>query len=186
MLRLKIVLTTTLFIMILACNNKPQPIINSQVQIKNNGFKDTLEDINKILLQKDRERILAYKKRMAWDMQETQSGLWYSIVENNHSDKAKDNQIVKINYRTELLDGTIAYTTENSTPRQLKIGRTDSETGLQAGLKLMGEGDSAIFIAPPYMAKGLLGDFDKIPARAILVYKVRLLELPKENKSSNR
>lgn len=160
-----------LFILFVACgkSEKPQPRTNFT---KNTGFGDTLRNINKVLIQKDKERINAYAERMSYDMKESETGLRYRLIEKLGQSPITDNDVVTINYRVELLDGTVAYEGE----RKLKTGKTDSEAGLQEGLKMLGKGDSAVFIAPPYLAKGLLGDFEKIPARSILVYKLRVLD----------
>jgi FKBP-type peptidyl-prolyl cis-trans isomerase FkpA len=41
----------------------------------------------------------------------------------------------------------------------------------------MKQGQKAIFIMPPHLAHGLLGDKNKVPPRATLVYDVELLNL---------
>jgi FKBP-type peptidyl-prolyl cis-trans isomerase len=170
----KILLIFLAFITVAACNNS-QDSSPAPVKIESEkAFRDTLENINKILIQKDNERINAYIKRMEWNMKKTETGLRYAVIERNNKEKIKNNDIVTIDYQIELLDGTVAYNSDETGYRKLKIGKTDSESGLQEGLKMLGKGDSAVFIAPPYLAKGLLGDFERIPARSILVYKVRV------------
>jgi len=163
-------------LLIAACNNQaPSP---APVEITSDkAFRDTLENINKILIQKDNERIEAYIKRMDWEIKKTETGLRYALIEQKGNEKIKNDDIVTIDYQIELLDGTVAYNSDETGYRKLKIGKTDSESGLQEGLKMLGKGDSAVFIAPPYLAKGLLGDFEKIPARSILVYKIRVKEI---------
>jgi FKBP-type peptidyl-prolyl cis-trans isomerase len=42
---------------------------------------------------------------------------------------------------------------------------------------LMKEGEKAIFIIPSHLAFGLLGDENKIPKRATLVYDVELVQV---------
>lgn len=172
----KILLIMLAFITIAACNNQESSPAPVKIESKK-AFRDTLENINKILIQKDNERINAYIKRMEWEMKKTETGLRYAVIEEKGHEKIKNNDIVSIDYQIELLDGTVAYNSDETGYRKLKIGKTDSESGLQEGLKMLGKGDSAVFIAPPYLAKGLLGDFEKIPARSILVYKVRVKEI---------
>lgn len=164
-----------LFSTLFACqNNEPQLV---PIKRPTAGFEDSLQNINKVLIQKDKERIEAYISRMNWTMQESGTGLRYAIIEKHNGEAIKDGSRIEIKYIVELLDGTVAYDSRNSGSKALIVGKTDSEAGLQEGLKMIGEGDSALFIAPPYLAKGLLGDFNKIPARSVLVYKVRVLDV---------
>jgi FKBP-type peptidyl-prolyl cis-trans isomerase len=51
------------------------------------------------------------------------------------------------------------------------------ESGLEEGILLLQEGDKARFIMPPHLAHGLIGDRDKIPARATIIYDLELVSL---------
>jgi FKBP-type peptidyl-prolyl cis-trans isomerase len=42
---------------------------------------------------------------------------------------------------------------------------------------MMRAGDKARFVIPPHLAYGLLGDENRIPARAIIVYQLELVEV---------
>ncbi|MEA2041059.1 MAG: FKBP-type peptidyl-prolyl cis-trans isomerase [Bacteroidota bacterium] len=166
-------------ISIWACSNDPKPVISTRLQHYDNGFKDTLENINKILIKKDQERIEAYIKRVGPEMDKSKTGLRYAVIESQGNPKAKNKMTATINCRTELLDGTVVFDSKNDGWRRIRVGYTESEAGLDEGISMMGTGDSAHFIAPPYLAKGLLGDFNKIPSRSVLVYKIRLISLKK-------
>ena len=85
--------------------------------------------------------------------------------------------VATINYSISLLDGTECYNSDDSGPRQFKIGQGGVESGLEEGILFMHEGDKARFIMPPHLAHGLLGDNHKIPARAIIIYEVELIKL---------
>ncbi len=164
-------------LIIMACNNTPQPKRQTIRKPKIN-FADSLQNINKILVKKDRERITAYIKRMNLDMQESSTGLWYKILpSSNNTPKIHNNDQVEIKHQIELLDGTIIY--PNTKSKIMIVGKTDNEAGLQEALKMMTLQDSAIIITPPYLAKGLLGDFNKIPARSTLIYKVKVIDVVK-------
>jgi FKBP-type peptidyl-prolyl cis-trans isomerase len=52
------------------------------------------------------------------------------------------------------------------------MGRSEMEAGMNEGLRLLRPGSEAIFIMPPYLAYGLIGDRRKIPPRSVLVYRV--------------
>ena len=57
-------------------------------------------------------------------------------------------------------------------PKELILGRSEMEAGLNEGLRLLKPGSEAIFIIPPFLAYGLIGDRKLIPPRAVLVYSV--------------
>ena len=139
--------------------------------------QETLIEVNKILVKKDAEKIASLIERQGWNMTETQTGLWYMIYLRGKGIKAHSGMIATINYRISLLDGTECYDSDNSGPRQFKIGQGGVESGLEEGILFMHEGDKARFIMPPHLAHGLLGDNHKIPARAIIIYEVELTKL---------
>ncbi len=139
-----------------------------------------LVKVNKYLLEEDQERIESYIKRKKWQMTQTETGLWYEIYEKGSGDSIKTNDIVTINYRVELLDGTLCYTSDSLGSRSFKVGRAEIESGIHEGVKLMNVGSKARFILPPHLAHGLLGDENKIPSRAIIVYDLELLSVEAE------
>ena len=85
--------------------------------------------------------------------------------------------IARVNYHVSLLDGTFCYSTDSLGPEDFRIGHSTAEQGLQEGIILMKIGGKARFILPPHLAHGLLGDADKIPLRATIIYDVELLNL---------
>lgn len=151
---------------------------NNDQQVRNwNKIDKKLIDINKYLIKEDRERIESYIQRNEWNMQQTKTGLWYEIIQKGEGNNATDNQLVTINYKVELLDGTVCYTSDSLGAMTFKVGYGNIEKGLQEGIKLMNIGCKARFIMPPYLAHGLVGDDNKIPPRTIIVYEVELTSI---------
>lgn len=171
----KYVLIILLISQVAAC--KDDNVIYQARKIDNSGWKDTLELVNRSLIIIDKERIDAYVNRRNWNMKETESGLYYEIFEKGKGEKAQKGLIGKIKYRVELLDGTFCYSSDSTGIKTLKIGQGSVEGGLDKALLMMRKGDKARIILLPHLAHGLLGDFEKIPARSILVYYVELVEL---------
>jgi FKBP-type peptidyl-prolyl cis-trans isomerase len=137
--------------------------------------RDEMADINRYLIAKDRERILNYIERHNLLMKESPTGLWYSIKTEGEGSSYKDGDKVRFNYKCTLLDGSECYSSDETGPREIIIGRSQAEQGLVEGLKLLRPGAEATFIIPPYLAFGLIGDGKKIPSRAIVVYNVIIL-----------
>ena len=139
--------------------------------------QDDLVETNRILVRKDAEKIRAYVNRRNWKMLETETGLWYMILEESNGILAKEGYMATINFRISLLDGTVCYSSDIEDPKVFRIGQGGVESGLEEGILLMHEGDKARFIMPPHLAHGLLGDNNKIPPRAIILYDVELINL---------
>jgi FKBP-type peptidyl-prolyl cis-trans isomerase FkpA len=138
--------------------------------------KNEMADLNKYLVQKDRERILNYIERKNLKMMESETGLWYQITKEGEGSSLTDNNKVVMEYECSLLDGTVCYTSNKLGRKMLVLGKSEMEQGMNEGLRLLRPGSQAIFIIPPYLAYGLVGDRKMIPSRAIIVYKVNILQ----------
>lgn len=143
--------------------------------------KENLIKANKGLVSLDKERIEAFVKRHNWDMETSKTGLWYQIYEHGTGDSAQTGKVATLKYEVSLLDGTLCYTSDSIGPKTFLIGQGGVESGLEEAVLMMRIGDKARFIMPPHLAYGLIGDEDKIPARATIVYNVELLKLTSTN-----
>lgn len=137
---------------------------------------DEMADLNAFLVQKDRERIENYIQRKNLEMSETETGLWYSLIKEGSGDYLTDNDRVIIEYDCSLLDGTICYSSDESGPKEIIIGKTKIEQGLYQGLRMLKRGAEAILIIPPFLGYGFVGDGGKIPPRSIIVYHIKILK----------
>jgi FKBP-type peptidyl-prolyl cis-trans isomerase FkpA len=160
-----------LLILTTSCNNSTQ----SKVINKQRPGKEELADINSYFVQKDRERILNYIERKHLSMKETKSGLWYSIKNEGSGKYFGEKDKITFSYVCSLLDGTVCYNSDKLGPREVILGKSEIETGLNEGLRLLRPGGEAVFILPPFLAFGLVGDGKSISSRAILVYEIRIL-----------
>lgn len=134
-----------------------------------------MEEMNRFLVAKDRERIESYVSRKGLQMEETPTGLWYRVIKEGEGQNLREKDKVLIDYECSLLDGTACYSSQDLGPKEIVIGRTNIEAGLYQGLLMLKPGSEAIFILPPFLAYGLPGDGKKIPARSVIVYKVNIL-----------
>jgi len=137
---------------------------------------DDMAELNRYLIQKDKERIQNYIARKNLNMTESPTGLWYQIIKPGEGVRLTDSDKIIMEYDCSLLDGTKCYSSENQGPRELILGRSNMEPGLNEGLRLLKPGAEAVFILPPYMAYGLTGDGKKIPSRAVIVYYITILQ----------
>lgn len=137
--------------------------------------KQEMTELNRYLLQKDREIIENYIERKNLKMTESPTGLWYYINNEGKGGYLKDNDRIVINYECSLLDGTVCYSSAVLGPKEITLGKTAIEPGMNEGLRLLKRGAEALFIMPPFLAYGLVGDGNKIPPRTTIVYSISIL-----------
>lgn len=132
---------------------------------------------NRYLVTSDSLTIVAYAKRRGWNMQVTNSGLWYEIVKKGNGKHAQKEMIAKFAYTVDLLDGTRCYSSDSLGLKQFRIGHGGVEPGLEQAALMLSEGDSARFILPPHLAYGLTGDDNKIGQHECIIYTLLLKQL---------
>jgi FKBP-type peptidyl-prolyl cis-trans isomerase len=137
--------------------------------------RNDMADLNRYLIRKDRERIKNYIERKNLSMSESPTGLWYGIIKQGSGENISENDKVIMEYECSLLDGTKCYSSKDLGPKEVILGRSEMEPGLNEGLRLLKTGAEAIFILPPFLAYGLVGDRKMIPPRAVIVYNVNIL-----------
>jgi FKBP-type peptidyl-prolyl cis-trans isomerase FkpA len=138
--------------------------------------KNDMADLNRYLIQKDRERIKNYIERKNLKMSESPTGLWFQIIRQGSGNSFSESDKVIMDYECSLLDGTKCYSSKELGPKEVTLGRSDMGPGLNEGLRLLKPGAEAIFIIPPFLAYGLVGDRKMIPPRAVIVYNVNILQ----------
>jgi FKBP-type peptidyl-prolyl cis-trans isomerase len=157
-----------ILIFITGCLNKP----DSKSSAKPASETDLIE-LNRSLITSDREVITNYIGKSDLSFRETETGLWYSIVENGGGEAIKTGDDVSYYFECKLINGNPCYSGSNA----LRVGYASVERGVTEGLQLMKPGSDFIFIIPPYLAHGLTGDGRKIPGRSILIYRIKIKEV---------
>jgi len=138
--------------------------------------KNEMTELNSYMVQKDREIIQNYIERKGLKMTESPTGLWYYVKEKGKGELFKENDRLLMNYECSLLDGTRCYSSDDQGPKEIVVGRSNIEQGLDQGIRLLSPGGEALFIIPPYLAYGLIGDGKKIPPRATIVYNIKIID----------
>jgi FKBP-type peptidyl-prolyl cis-trans isomerase FkpA len=156
---------------LVSCNNSSEKNVNDRKP----GEKE-LAELNSYFVQKDKERIQNYIERKNLEMKESPSGLWYGIIKVGRGAFFKENDRIIMDYECSLLDGTTCYSSKNIGPKEVVLGKGELEAGLNEGLRLLKPGGEAVFILPPFLAYGLLGDGKAVPPRATLIYEIKILD----------
>ena len=102
------------------------------------------------------------------------SGLQYEVVKKGKGNKPQDNSEILCHYKLSLTDGTVIDDTRERNAVQFALNETLK--GFAEGLKLMKEGSRYILYIPAELAFGSQS-VGYIPANAVLVYDVELIEV---------
>ena len=109
------------------------------------------------------------------DVNVTESGLQYRVIEEGDGDSPNEASSVRIRYRGELTNGIVFdQTTGNNT---VTFGVSGLIAGFTEGLLLMSEGSKYEFFIPPNLGYGNQPQGNVIPANSILVFEVELVEV---------
>ncbi len=130
---------------------------------------------NKYMLKIENQEIDNYVRRHSWNMASSGSGLRLGIVEKGSGKAIKKGELVRMDYETRLIDGSLVYSSANDGTKSFIVGHGGVESGLEEAVLLMHYGDEANIIIPSHLAFGLLGDQKRIPSHATLIYKVKIL-----------
>ena len=144
-------------------------------------LKNTLEDVNRYLLQQESKIIDDYICGQELDFIRTGTGLRYVVTDMNEGDLIKQGDVVTIEYEISSLSGDVFYSSVNEGVKTFVVGRGGVESGLEEAILKLRENESAILIIPSYLAHGLVGDGNMIPAKTTLLYKLKVIE----NRSNN-
>lgn len=116
-------------------------------------------------------------RKQEWKITKTGTGLRYFIYENGEGEPARVDDIVEVEYKITLLDGTECYTTAKDEVEEFKVDKAQVETGIQEAVKLMRQGDKAHLIIPSHLAYGIIGDMTKIPPLSTLLVDITLVKI---------
>jgi FKBP-type peptidyl-prolyl cis-trans isomerase FkpA len=164
----------------LSCKNSSN--IKAPESLNPDLIKEEMLQANKHLVDAENEQINSLIRRHGWKMQQTGTGLRYIITGKGNGPRATQGQIVRINYEVRLISGDLVYSSDQTGPKEFKIGSGGVESGLEEAILLLRKGDQAKLVIPSYLAHGLAGDQDKIPPKATLIYEVEIIDLFNPNK----
>ncbi|MBQ3688272.1 MAG: hypothetical protein II937_00220 [Bacteroidales bacterium] len=133
-------------------------------------WNENIITANRYLVKEDAQRINNYIKRRSWKPLDGEGGLKYVIFSSPGGDSITLNPNFKMIYRIELLDGTECYNDK----KDMVYGSSEMDAGLHRTFKKFRHNDSIALILPPHYAKGLIGDLNKIPPHAVIVYYLKI------------
>lgn len=168
-----------LLLAVSACSNSQN---RKAAGVRTEGMtREDYIEINRQRVIQEQDLIVHYLDTTGLNMQRTATGLWYRITEEGRGENIVAGKVVALNYEIRLLDGTVCYSSDKDGKKVFLVGQGGVESGLEEGVLLLKQGSKATFLMPPHLAHGLMGDDDRIPARAILRYEVEVLEVKNKN-----
>ncbi len=166
------------FLLLTACKNE------AEKEIPIDWSTDKSTEMNKeFSAEEELEINLFLSRKQEWKMSKTGSGLRYFIYEKGTGEPALPEDYVDIEYSIKLLDGTECYATAKDEVEELKVDKAQVESGIQEGIKLLGQGDKAILIVPSHLAHGIVGDMSKIPPLSTLIVEISIAKLYRNPKN---
>jgi len=164
-----------LFLMLCSyCSEQPHPSSSTHHL---GMMSDSLVNYNRGIILTEDQQIEDFVARYSWKMSKTGTGLRYFIIKKGQGVKTVKGKVAVIRYTLRLLNGNLCYSSDKNGLKEFKIGYGGVESGVEEGILLMHVGDRAKFIVPSHLAFGLLGDQNKIPQHAALVYDIELVQI---------
>ncbi|MFI8378727.1 peptidylprolyl isomerase [Leeuwenhoekiella sp. NPDC079379] len=109
---------------------------------------------------------------------ETKSGLRYQIIQEGKGKKAESGKMVSVHYKGQLADGTVFDSSyKRNQPLDFQVGVGQVIAGWDEGIGLLKVGDKARFVIPSDLGYGSRGAGGVIPADAILIFDVELMDV---------
>ena len=172
-----VAISTSLLFVSCSNNNNQSGYVAKKKMVPKKSPQKSLEKVNKYLLKVEDKEIDDYVRRHKWNMETTGSGLRFEITKKGTGSPIKKGDKVTLKYNTFLIGGTMIYSSEKLGPKVFEVGHGGVETGIEEAVLFLHKGDKAHLILPSFLAYGLNGDGNKIPARAIVIYNVEVVDV---------
>jgi FKBP-type peptidyl-prolyl cis-trans isomerase len=133
--------------------------------------------VNQEIVRREHADIALIAKRYNWNLVQTSSGLFYEILNKKEGNYPQTKDRVQLKGKIYLQDGTEVYNDKMDGIKELIINRSDDPIGLHELIKLMREGEKSHAIIPSYLAYGISGDGEQIPALSFLLCEIELIKI---------
>lgn len=160
-----------------ACEPDVSKEINTFNQQK---VKEQFVKVNQLVVVKENDEMDYYQRSHKMPFTKTTGGIRYYVYKASaKGDSIKDKDVIKINYKVSLLDGTECYSSESDGAKEFVVGMENIENGLHKAVLYLKSGDKALILIPSHLAHGLLGDSKKIPPQSPIIYDIEILSVKK-------
>ena len=175
---LNIIIAILFVIALFSCdtNDKVNQNQVDRQSVTKNNMDESLEKANRYLLIQETELIDDYIERHDLNVIQTGTGLRYQIHNQGDGVLIKRGDIVTLEYEVRLLNGNLIYSSKTDGNKTFLVGRGGVESGLEEAILKLCKNSVATLILPAHLAHGLIGDGNKVPPRATLVYRLKVVD----------
>jgi len=178
-MKTRLFIITGIMLTAIACSG---PTARKPISKKTNVFLKESVQLNRSL--NNREALLIQNfiaKDSTHIYKESSLGFWMSILNKSESEKfPKTDDVVTYNFEVYNLNNDLLYAKDSLQINTFKIDKQDLDIeGIQQGIKLMQEGELAVFLFPSFKAYGLVGDGNKIGVNEPIKVIVKLIKIQK-------
>jgi gliding motility-associated peptidyl-prolyl isomerase len=109
-------------------------------------------------------------------------GMYYYFIRKNDtvSYTPQKGDLVTMTYGIYYVEGDTIYLPEEIGVKTYTVDKEEYFAGLRAAVKMMKEGEEAVFYIPSYLGYGLLGDADRIAGNTPLKLHLKILEIQRK------
>lgn len=170
-------------LILLSCKD---PQARRPVKVKSGSFLKESVERNRMLLSREthliRQAILADSTR---SYQASPDGFWYTYLDKKDSTAYQpvEDDLVFLTYDLRNLRGDTLYSEEEIGTVSYRVDKQELFPGLRAAVRMMREGESAMFMFPSAQAYGYTGDNQRIGPNTPVVSTVSILKIEPQLKS---
>ncbi len=168
----------------LACKNNKQPA-REPVQYNRGGADMQSVELNKNLNKREEDYILKMiAKDSMHQYHNSGQGFWYYYIKKNPQSAIfpKTDDVLSLTYEIQDLSGNIIYSKEETGEKKYHVDHENYFRGFHDAVKLLKEGEEALFIFPSNSAYGYHGDEKKIGQNIPLQVKIHILKIETNKK----
>ena len=161
-----------------ACSNQEA---RKPINLKQNNFLKQSAKKNKKLFSHEQKLIQkAIRTDSSSIYKKSKSGFWYTYLIKTKNLKPKTGDKVKFNYFIQDLEKNILYNEKLDTITYF-VDKEEILPGLRKAIKILSEGEIAVFLFPSYLCYGYQGDGEKVGINQPLRFTVNLISIKKNN-----
>ncbi len=152
---------------------------NSQVRKMNNSDRQKIAQRIENQFLTDKINIQNYAAENKLKVERTKSGVSYAITKEGTGNNVKNGETVRLNFEGFLLSNK-RFDATGGKPLSIRLGDGKLPEGLEEALQFFNRGSEGWVLIPSKMAYGSVGLEEgnvKIPANAVLVFKIQVADI---------
>lgn len=163
------VIIPILLLALASCDRTPVVMVSDS---NGDSLKENMINANKVISQSEETQIDAYAARRNWNLQKLPNGARIFEYQAGNGSLIDFEDTVNVVYRLEAINGTVFYENQDES---FVVGRNQTTTGLDYAVRKLRHGSRAHLILPSTLGYGVVGDGDRVPSRAVLIYDLTIL-----------